>query len=711
MQRKTPQSLRLMLLAVFAPLLLCYISLYFFTVVPLHRTVFGISNTYWSFTILFFFPCLMGLFLYFTGYWKLTLFLLLCTLSSYGILLEVIGVEPVRQPKIELAPYFLRNLDVYCNDVFLGTTPFTMTVEELQAKVPVWTEPPTQEWYYGFDQGVITNGYLFKRLTCSYIPWDTFLPKRKDEFIELTKKIQNRRTRSQRDTFSTSTSHESDMEYDTFCNQSQYWWKFVSHNETAVVSYDLERLTNRQPFRAFTPLSSVDHIVFPSATAQTKIVQEVLLQHDYQPTPDWIAYVNENWYNIFYPAFVTNLSERVCDSEECKDDGGNFFFQLNDMLNNSKSSFDSIILFEDVVDGQEDPSHPKSRHYHYQRLFDIERLIPAVVEVAKYRYGLSVRPTEEECEQAIRQMEEENRQFAEGSVYGELRNLFYNQYSTDYRFWGRWTNCQDLLTQYAVKNLGPESLGPIRRRFEEDPNSALSLFLLLENPFQELFQPLLCQYAENQNGYNVVFHFSNEKVLPLFTMLLKRKGWSELFNTGDMKNMPYINMTAFFAIDNPQLEPTIWAYIAKWLPEILEYEQKLGYANRDIMSDFVITRLQLSWVDRTEFANWIRSLPLSNQVIENLTAQIETSIVIPGFTHGPRPENLRLADDDQFPAIPIENPEKMLHELLIGERTPQSLLKPHQPWIWRDGKYQQEGENEEEEQNEKVEPKSGETDI
>jgi hypothetical protein len=163
------------------------------------------------------FPLWIGLWIFWSGQWRLPFFI--SGIVCLGItLLGCVGYwENDVPPEERVITWSLDRqydgTDVYCNGVYLGQTPLDIRVDKLKAKVPEWTSPPEQKW---FSDNLYT-----------WIPYDDF---RSKERFEEVKKLFNSETPS----LSTPAFRKKlSAVYEADC---RYWWRFENNKNIIIAS-------------------------------------------------------------------------------------------------------------------------------------------------------------------------------------------------------------------------------------------------------------------------------------------------------------------------------------------------------------------------------------------------------------------------------------------------------------------------------------------
>ena len=164
-----------------------------------------------------------------------------------------------------------RGLDVYCNDVYLGRTPLTISEVEFHEKVKPWDTPPRQKMVIGekLIEKAKTRRYesVDTRLRWFYIPYDYF-----DQHSTI------RQPRS--------------YSYDDAV-KSGYWWRFEENGCTGFAN--IEHMVMVVPrVGQYVSISPVPDLQFPSMDPYLKHLLHDLARLNYQPSVEWKRHVAES---------------------------------------------------------------------------------------------------------------------------------------------------------------------------------------------------------------------------------------------------------------------------------------------------------------------------------------------------------------------------------------------------------------------------------
>ena len=159
-------------------------------------------------------------------------------------------------------------LDVYCNDVYLGKTPLQLSESEFHEKVKPWDTPPRQKMVIGENliEKVKSNGFE-SELGWFCIPYDYF-----DHPYE----------------FSRPTSYS----YDDAV-KSVYWWRFERDGCTGFAKIG-DMVWFAHSFRQYFSIWSSPALQFPSIDPYLKHLLHDLARLNYQPSLEWKRHVAES---------------------------------------------------------------------------------------------------------------------------------------------------------------------------------------------------------------------------------------------------------------------------------------------------------------------------------------------------------------------------------------------------------------------------------
>lgn len=157
-------------------------------------------------------------------------------------------------------------IDVYCNGVYLGKTPLTISEAEFDKQVAPWDTPPDQPLMI-IDEDHSIDRYAWAKFT--YVPLDVF---------EMSKEWPPDHFRYNRHN-----SEETRADIKASC----YWWRF--EKDGCVGLTRLENFSDGSGGASGRITIRVNpNITFPSAPEHLSLLLAQLAQDNYQPTQAWI---------------------------------------------------------------------------------------------------------------------------------------------------------------------------------------------------------------------------------------------------------------------------------------------------------------------------------------------------------------------------------------------------------------------------------------
>lgn len=193
--------------------------------------------------------------------------------------------KPLPSIAIEISDGFpVTQLDVYCNDVYLGKTPLQISRDDFLAKVPQWNEPPRQER--------IESGIPIPETT-SIIP-DSSLPAMRMSYAPRDPIT----LRNYQWMMPSSTNHSPTETWEQI-KKSNYWMQFRKDGCLAGVFARISGYGMSADNRTITNYFMPDAIVF-SQDEHFHHVLFALRQLNYQPTKEWIDHVRNYESQLFY---------------------------------------------------------------------------------------------------------------------------------------------------------------------------------------------------------------------------------------------------------------------------------------------------------------------------------------------------------------------------------------------------------------------------
>ena len=188
------------------------------------------------------------------------------------------GGEPV--PRQLVIP--ASEIDVYCNDVYLGKTPLRISETEFHEKVKPWDTPPRQKMVIGEDiiENIKTDrdGLANTKLRWYYIPYHYF--------------DQHRAVNQQG--FSS---------YDDAVNCG-YWWRFEKDGCTGFAT--IARMGS-YPYPASSQhirIRSMPDLEYPSLQSYLEHLIHDLKQSNYQPSVEWKTHVLSSSWSLFRDLYM-----------------------------------------------------------------------------------------------------------------------------------------------------------------------------------------------------------------------------------------------------------------------------------------------------------------------------------------------------------------------------------------------------------------------
>ncbi|MDR0704663.1 MAG: hypothetical protein LBF88_06695, partial [Planctomycetaceae bacterium] len=299
---RLPFVFRLMLLSVFLPIFITLGILIYTSLIHLSDSFWidqsligGIPIT-WFCCSLATFPFLLGIWLFWKGRWRLpvfvagTLYFGISLLGCFGYLEQY---TPPEKRIIHVTSGRYENSNVYCNGIYLGQTPLKIRVDELKAKVPEWTSPPEQCWYYKSS-----GSYAY-----TWIPWDDFHDKKR--FLE-AKELAGSVPKSET-LFLSSAQKKQSFLYDAGC---RYWWRF-ENNKSQILT--LKSSHNQyyfsRPFEEIREYSLNGGGISPSAAIHAWLLVNVLDKLTEAEKNEWDKHVLKHWILLRTPLTEALASE------------------------------------------------------------------------------------------------------------------------------------------------------------------------------------------------------------------------------------------------------------------------------------------------------------------------------------------------------------------------------------------------------------------
>lgn len=516
----------------------------------------------WFSWFLIIFPFLLGIWLLVRGQWRLpvfvagTLYFGISLLSNFDYLKQY---TPPEKRIIHLHSGIYEKTDVYCNGVYLGQTPLKIRVEELKAKVPEWTNPPEQYWFYENSE---PNVY-------TWIPWDDFRDKKRFlEARELSDSVQQSGT-----LFLSSIQKKQSFLYDAGC---RYWWRFENNKSRILAAKSPPNHQYfRQPFeekQVYYFLDNERGIMFaPSAATHAWLLVNVLDKLTEAEKNEWDKHVLKYWQLFRVP--LTNALKQEAEK-----------YRLRNPADSRAELFET-----------------------------------ALNSTARLKYGLSDPPTEEECRRLltnwVQESSDKRRPFVISNQYS-MRMV-----DTDISVRVE-PYIEESLIGPAVRLMGETIRKPLAEQWKtnyyrfEDGWAPL-LYVSGKDRDAEYFNDFVRYFATTYNGQLDLLANQNERVIPLFKTFLYRKSIFDLSPIGEDPVDRYQSFVSGYCwVNNPLLEPIYRDYIAYALSYPNHTESSYERLNRSIFNA-VWVRINREETDKDELAVWVNSLPL-NQVLKNI---------------------------------------------------------------------------------------------
>lgn len=161
-------------------------------------------------------------------------------------------------------------IEVICNDVVLGTTPFTMSAEEFRAKVPEWTQPPPQPRvsYLADQNGQPHQGEQQTWWRWTWTPGDPF-----------AWPIDHSRM---------SAAHD-EAKLRELIRTERYWWKFTKSGCLALRS--MHAFGGGGGGGRIIHLQTSPGLTVPAERQMRDLLLAGLRAADYQPSAAWTAFL------------------------------------------------------------------------------------------------------------------------------------------------------------------------------------------------------------------------------------------------------------------------------------------------------------------------------------------------------------------------------------------------------------------------------------
>ncbi|MDR3196740.1 MAG: hypothetical protein LBU34_02625, partial [Planctomycetaceae bacterium] len=449
--------------------------------------------------------------------------------------------------------------DIYCNGVYLGQTPFKISVEELVAKVPEWTTPPEQ---YFYSRGNAEPSY-FDSPIYTWFPWDGF---REERFLE-TKTIIAFEKQS---ILSSAEQRKQLTKYETGC---RYWWRLENNKNRILIrktNYSQHRFD--QPFEKISGYPILNETQSLSVGIHAWILVDVLGKLTESEKNDWDRHVLKHWQILGAPLTITLKSQAERYSSKNPDDP-------------------RAKIFETALDS-----------------------------VARLRYGLSNPPTEEECRRLLANWVDESinrsygphdaKPFRLGSI--DTKSHIYNDYTHSS---SQVSDEERPLIDAAIRLMGEAIRKPLVEQwktnyYRQSDGWAPLLYLAKTDHNAEYFNEFVRYYAASCCGRLELLKNQNERVIPLFKTFLYQKHFIGIINgTINGNRDGYSPINFYSRVNNPLLEPVFREYVVRALSDPKLSNEEREKLNLSVVS-IVVERISRGNIDENELALWVNSLPL-----------------------------------------------------------------------------------------------------
>ena len=231
----------------------------------------------------------------------------------------------------------------------------------------------------------------------------------------------------------------------------------------------------------------------------------------------------------------------------------------------------------------------------------------AMKAVARLHYGLSEKPTQEECRKALEKIVQEH---VDVESY-ESRSSNTARFGSNVSITG-FTKAATL-GPIAVEQMGDAAIGPLKeliRKYRYDTvrfdagkiDPLLYAARVLNHP--ELFDELVQHFAVAYKDSSAVWKNENERVAPLFRTVLRGAAFQDALYLGvDGKGeVWYIKLEEALHYYNSITEPVLRQEIERMLPDLKEPYLTIS------LKYYMLSRWNLPGIDREEMQNWVKPL-------------------------------------------------------------------------------------------------------
>jgi hypothetical protein len=166
----------------------------------------------------------------------------------------------------------IREISVYCNDVFLGTTPLTISEADFQRQVPPWTNPPVQPRVDWSGMAGPASRYSWAKFT--YVPQDLF---------EMHRTWPPDHLRYSR---------HAEAELLKDFAESRFWWRFEKNGSMGLAQ--TANFGGGGGGGTVYRIHASPQITLPAAARHLQLLLASLRASDYKPGEEWLAHFERN---------------------------------------------------------------------------------------------------------------------------------------------------------------------------------------------------------------------------------------------------------------------------------------------------------------------------------------------------------------------------------------------------------------------------------
>ncbi|MDR1268348.1 MAG: hypothetical protein LBK82_02375 [Planctomycetaceae bacterium] len=575
--KRPPFIFRLILSLPFLPIFILLAYVIFFAIIESNSPLWNDTTTLvlgvperWVYLFFVTFPFLLGIWLFRSGQWRLPVFVagtvyysfLLLGIAGYLNNYEVPTISEKRIISWDFGWY--KGTDVYCNGIYLGQTPLEIRVDELMSKVPEWTSPPEQQWY--FENPSIPICY-------TWLPWDNF--RSKERFLE-TKNLLTSKTSSASSAALLASRKKQAAMYIANC---RYWWRFENNKSSLFLSQHSE--IQQYQYQTFenTPNYRYNYrlIFLPSPQIQAWLLFNVLGELTESEKNDWDRHVLKHWALLRHPLIQHSLEETTK-------------YRSNN------------------------PNDPRIKIL--ETMFD---------STARLKYGLSDPPTEEECRillttwlnESISNLPQDRKPFSLHSSYSRRPESVVIA-----------NDNEQPLIDIAIRLMGKTIQKPLAEQWNKnyyrfEDAWAPVIYLSRTDKDAEYFDHFARYFATTWNGHFELLENQDERVIPLFKTLLYQKTFFDIISNDDTRSkQDQDSINRYSLVTNPLLEPTFFEYMTYALsrPKLSErYRNELNLAVFRTIS----LRIDREVSNNEESAVRIASLPIPQRFKDVLIQEIQ----------------------------------------------------------------------------------------